>query len=336
MIPEVKYTTKGFLDVGSLYNSPYPYIVVISSRGGGKTYGTLKWLVENKHKFIYFRRTKQILEIISDPAYHPFKRLNMDMGWKIRPKPSKGLTILIDDDSNTVVGYMAALSVFSNLRGWDASDVSYLVFDEWVPEPTDRVTYNMFTAWTNAIETVNRNREMLGEDSVRIIMLSNSDLIYGDIIAGFHIGDELMMMQESGTEVFEHSNDMLLVMPSLSFYTEQKADTPLYRLTQGSEFERVALNNKFMIEDRSSVCVRPLREYNPVCVIRGVCFYKHKSGNHYYATTQITGNPIQYQDTKTDMRRFLQNHRSIGKAYIKKRLFYSGIDVQGIVRKIYS
>lgn len=338
MMPALNYTPDGYMDLAELYGSAYPYIVIVSSRGGGKTYGTLKWLVETGQKFIYFRRTKQILEIVSDPAYHPFKRLNADMGWDIRPKPSKGLTELIraSDGHDEIIGYMAALSTFSNIRGFDASDVKVLVWDEFIPEPSDRVTFNMFTAWTHAIETVNRNRELQGEPSVRVIMLSNSDLIYGDVVAGFHIGDELLQMQETGQEVLEHSRDMLLVMPALTEFTQRKADTALYRLTAGSDFAAVALDNKFPIEDRSQIGDKPLKEYNPICVFRGVCFYKHKSSGRYYATMHVSGNPPEYKDNKTDLRRFLREHRGIGSAYLRRRISYSGIDVQTIVRKIFS
>ena len=335
---EVKYTKEGFIEMGELLedSSSYPYLTVISSRGGGKTYGTLKWLIEKKLKFIYFRRSKQILEIISDPAYHPFKRLNMDMGWEIHPKSGRGLTALMDGDKPEPVGYMAALSTFSNVRGFDASDVKVLVWDEFIPEPSDRITFNMFTAWANAIETVNRNRELQGEQTVRVIMLSNSDLIYGDVVAGFHIGDELLRMQEENIELLEHSRDMLLVMPQLAEFTDRKSDTALYRLTAGSEFSDVALKNNFPIEDRSMIGERPLKEYNPVCVVCGICIYKHKQGGRYFASRHVSGDPPVYSNNKTDLRRFMRNHRGILAAYLKKRIAYSGVDVQTVIRKLFS
>lgn len=338
MLPELHYTKEGFLEMGELLDdsSSFPYLVVISSRGGGKTYGTLKWLIESGKKFIYFRRSKQILDIISDPAYHPFKRLNADLGWDIHPKSGRGLTALMDGQHPEPVGYMAALSTFSNVRGFDASDVKVLVWDEFIPEPSDRITFNMFTAWANAIETVNRNRELQGEETVRVIMLSNSDLIYGDVVAGFHIGDELLMMQEEGTEMLQHSRDMLLVMPQLRDFIDKKKDTALYRLTAGSDFSGVALNNTFPIEDRSMIGERPLKEYVPVCVVCGICIYKHKQERVYFASRHVSGDPPVYSNNKTDLRRFLRTYHGIYAAYLKKRISYSGVDVQTVIRKIFS
>ena len=338
MLPELHYTKEGFIEMGELLNdsSSFPYLVLISSRGGGKTYGTLKWLVESGLKFIYFRRSKQILDIISDPAYHPLKRLNQDLGWDVRPKSGRGLTALLDGKHPDPIGYMAALSTFSNVRGFDASDVKVMVWDEFIPEPSDRITFNMFSAWANAIETVNRNRELQGDDPVRVIMLSNSDLIYGDVVAGFHIGDELLRMQEEGIEMLEHSRDMLLVMPALKDFVAHKSDTALYRLTEGSEFSDVALGNVFPIEDRSMISIQPLNEYKPVAVISGVCIYKHKTGRTYYCCRHRSGNPPVYKNNKTDIRRFMRNHQAVVVAYMKKKIYYESIDVQTVIRKILS
>lgn len=340
MLPALSYTPEGFIQMGELLDgsSSYPYLVLISSRGGGKTYGTLKWLIETGQKFIYFRRTKQILDIISDKAYQPFKPLNNDLGWDIQPRTGRGLTSLIDcrRPDQPVIGHMAALSTFSNVRGFDASDITVMVWDEFIPEPSDRITFNMFSAWTHAIETVGRNRELMGKPPVRVIMLSNSDLIYGDVVAGFRIGDELLRMQETGTEVLEHSKDMLLVMPALEDFTASKSDTALYRLTAGSDFADVALHNKFPIEDRSQIGSRPLVEYVPICVVCGVCIYRHKSGRRYYCCRHVSGNPPVYKDNKTDLRRFHKQHMGLLGAYLKKRIDYESIDVQTVIRKIFS
>ena len=194
MRPALNYTPEGFLELGELYGSSYPYIVIVSSRGGGKTYSTLKWLVESKQKFIYFRRTDKILNIISDPALHPFKRLNEDLGWNIQPRPAKGLTELVDasEGHGEVIGYMAALSTFSNIRGFDASDIEVMVWDEFIPEATDRIMFNMFTAWSNAIETVNRNRELIlplgtdnfGRDVLKQLVSAAGTSIKIGLIAG--------------------------------------------------------------------------------------------------------------------------------------------------------
>ena len=332
------YLPNNYLDMGAVISAPYPFIVVVSARGGGKTYGTLKFLIENDLRFIYLRRTKTVLDIVTDQRYQPFKRLNSDQGWQIVPEKRNGLPVFIDKlaEGEPVVGYAAALSTFSHVRGFDASDVDVVVWDEFIPEPTERLMFNGFTAFANALETIGRNRELEGMAPLKVVLLSNSDLIYGDVVEGFHLGDELLQMQEHGVEVLEHSPDMLLIMPKLEAYAERKADTALYRLTEGSSFSDVALRNSFPVEDRSMIKRRPLAEYKPVCRISGFCVYRHKTGRSWYVTDHVSGDPVTYDNTEADHRRFLREQKALTAAWIRRRVYFSGIDVQTRFKRLYN
>ena len=333
------YLDNNYLDMGAIISAPYPFIVVISARGGGKTYGALKYVIEKDLRFLYMRRSKTILEIVTDQRYQPFKKLNDNEQWQITPDPSgKGLPVFRDRlaEGEPVVGYAAALSTFANVRGFDASDVDIVIWDEFIPEPTERCLFNGFTAFANALETIGRNRELEGLAPLKVLLLSNSDLIYGDVVEGFHIGDELLDMQEHGIEVLEHSKDMLLIMPKLEAYAAAKADTALYRLTEGSSFAEVALQNTFPVEDRSMIKRRPLAEYKPVCAISGICVYRHKTGRSYYVTDHVSGDPVVYGSSEADLRRYLREQKAITAAWLRKRVYFSGINVQTRFRRLYN
>lgn len=333
------YLKNNYLDMGAVISAPYPFIVVISARGGGKTYGTLKYLVENDLRFLYLRRSKTVLDLVTDPRYQPFKRLNEDLQLQITPESGgKGLPVFRDRlaEGEPVIGYAAALSTIANVRGWDASDVDVVVWDEFIPEPTERVYFNGFTAFANALETIGRNRELEGRAPLKVVLLSNSNLIYGDVVEGLHIGDELLTMQEKGIEILEHSKDLLLVMPKLEAYAAAKADTALYRLTEGSSFEAVALQNAFPVEDRSQIKRRPLAEYKPVCAVAGCCIYKHKTGRSWYVTDHVSGDPVIYQDTEADQRRYFREQRAVTAAWLRRRVYFSGIDVQTRFKRLYN
>lgn len=333
------YLPNNYLDMGAIISAPYPFIVVISARGGGKTYGTLKYLIENDLRFIYLRRTKTVLDIVTDPRYQPFKRLNEDQQLQITPDTGgKGLPVFRDRlaEGEPIVGYAAALSTFSHVRGFDASDVDVVVWDEFIPEPTERQLFNGFTAFANALETIGRNRELEGRAPLKVVLLSNSDLIYGDVVEGFHLGDELISMQEHGVEILEHSPDMLLVMPKLEAYAAAKADTALYRLTEGSSFSEVALRNTFPVEDRSMIKRRPLAEYKPICTVAGCCIYRHKTGRSFYVTDHVSGDPVAYENSEADLRRFFREQKAITGAWLRRRVYFSGIDVQTRFKRLYN
>lgn len=322
------YTPDGYIDMGAVLADPHPFIVVVGARGTGKTYGTLKTLVETDTRFIYFRRTSKIVDLITDPAIHVFKPLNTNEQWNIQPERSNGLARFSDRDTGDLKGYAAGLSTFANVRGFDGSDVKVLVYDEFIPEPTERILFNAWTALLNAIETVGRNRELTGADPLKVVLLSNSDLIYSDIIAGLGIGDKLLSMQQTGTEQLDVSPELLLVRPCSSVFKEAKAKTALYRLTAGSDFADIALDNQFPIEDQSRIRKEPLKEYTPKAAINGIVIYRHKTLSRWYITDKLTGSPRIYDGTPADLKRFYKEQMSVWLAHQRRQVYFAGVDVQ--------
>ena len=329
------YLKNTYINMGAVLSAPYPFIILVSSRGGGKTYGTLEACIKHDIRFIYFRRTQRILDLISDPALHPFKKINSNNHWHIYPEKLKGLVKFVDDDTKELKGYAAALSTFANVRGFDGSDIDLLIFDEFIPEPNERITFNMFSALANSIETINRNREVEGGRPLKVLLLSNSDLIYGDIVEGFKIGDDLLSMQESGEEVVEKSKDMLLLMPTCEDFKDHKRDTALYRVTAGTEFSRVALDNKFKIHDRENLRKVSLMEYKPVASIAKICIYRHKIMPVYYVSEKISGAPKIYDDTEIDIKRFIKDNPRIWRAYDRKKIIFESVQAQSTFKRLF-
>lgn len=328
------YLPNKYLDMGAIISAPYPFIIVISNRGGGKTYGSLKYCTDEQLKFMYLRRTKTILELIMDPLYQPFKRINRDTGRQIESEYGKGVGHFTDRETGEIVGYAAALSTIANIRGFDGSDIEVIIWDEFIQEPGERVTFNQLTAFLHAVETINRNRELEGRPPVKCLMLSNSDLIYSDVISGLGIGEQLYQMQQTGTEIEEASPELLLIMPHLDEFREQKADTALYRLTAGTAFSSVALDNTFAIEDRRLIGKKDLRQYKPVCSVSGITFYKAKAGGSWYASRHRSGSPKEYEDTDADTKRFRREQIAVYLAFTKRRLYFEDVDVQTRFREL--
>lgn len=329
------YTDKGYLNMGEVIASPCPFIIVIGARGCGKTYGSLKYVMENDVRFMYMRRTKTIMDIITDKRFSPFKKLNEDLHRDIQPEVSKGYGLYIDKDTDQMIGYAAALSTIANLRGFDGSDIEILFYDEFIPEPTEVVRFNEFSAFVNAYETINRNRELTGAPPLKAVLMSNSDLLYSTIVTGFGIADDLVKMQEEGIEVMEHSPDVLLVRPNNPVFHAEKAKTALYRVTAGSEFSEMALNNQFTVEDRSRIREMPIREYNIVCSYKDICIYKHKSNGTWYVTWEKSGSPKEYGSTDADRRRYLREQMAVWKAFNKRKVYFKNVDVQSVFLEIY-
>lgn len=330
----IRYHDSGYLDMGAVMADPHPFIVVVGARGCGKTYGALEDVVRRHEQFIYFRRTETVLKLVCDKALHVFKRLNADHDWTIKPVLSHGVGRFYDDGGD-LYGYAAALSTFANVRGFDGSDVKVLIYDEFIPEETERRTFNQWSALQNAIETIGRNRELDGRPPLKVVLLSNADSIYSEIIDGLGIGDVILRMQETGEEECEVSEDLLVLRPRAPEFAAKKAQTALYRIAAGNEYARMALENTFAVDSREMIRRRPLSEYVPVYAVGGVCFYRHKGGKHWYASTHVSGAPKVYESNEADRRRFYNDAPAVGRAYERKKIYFEDLTAQTKVKALF-
>ena len=138
------FDENGYVDVPKIYDRGLCWQLITGGRATGKSYGALKMCIDRNLKFIYLRRTQAVVDLLSSPERCIFKPINDDCGLTIQPfsmdRYTTGFWETIEDDKGKAVkdgpclGYMAALSTFSNLRGFDGSDVQILVYDEFIPE----------------------------------------------------------------------------------------------------------------------------------------------------------------------------------------------------------
>lgn len=323
------YLDSGYLDMGSIIDDAHFMRVVVSARGPGKTFGALSQSVIKGLKFLYLRRTKTQLDICANPLYSPFKRINAFYGWDIQPKKGTGLAVFQDGDH--VVGYAGALSTFRNTRGFDGSDIDLIFYDECIPEEEERVMFNDWTAFLNVVETVARNRETEmdgGRPPVKILLCANSNKIYGYTMNGLAIENDLVEMRESGEEVREVSPELLLIVPRAEKFIEEKRNTALYRLTTGSRFYEMAIDNTFRIRSRDKIGKRPLAEYVPLCGYQGEFIYRHKGNRTFYVTTKKMGSPKVFEDTDDGRKKFLARFGYLADAHTRGRVFFETLHDQ--------
>ena len=141
------YDNNGYLDFDKLLDSclDTPFIFIIGGRGTGKTFGGLKYCKDQfdntGRPFIFMRRTQTKSDIVSNSLFSPFKPLNEMFNWNIEPFTiSHGLSGFynttvnengkISKDGN-IVAYIMAMSTFSNVRGFDASNIDYILL-KWM------------------------------------------------------------------------------------------------------------------------------------------------------------------------------------------------------------
>lgn len=227
-----------------------PIKIIIGPRGCGKTYSVLDYMQESSSedsKFIYMRRDGTEIDSCSSEYGNPYKKLNQDKGYDVHPfqiSKFNGFGIARDDDMN-VIGYGVALSTFASMRSQDFSDVDRIFFEEFIPEKHKRKIKGEGQALLNLYETVNRNRELMGEKPVELIMCANGIDLANPILlelgATSLIGKMLMNGQRRLTIPEKALYIELIPRTKVS---ELKEDTVLYRLAS-NEFALDALDTKF-------------------------------------------------------------------------------------------
>lgn len=280
-----------FFDIRDYLNDLKPISIIIGGRGIGKTYSALSFIIENKKRFLYMRNTKQeIYECCSDFG-NPFKRLNRDKGWNIQLVTEKDHVNIINEDLE-VIGYASPLSVFDNLRGADLSDVDYVIFDEFIEGR--KLMFDQFKAFVNMRETVGRNRELLGEEPLYTIMLSNAQSLNSPILAGYDLIPDIEGMLKSGQQKLKR-NDTLVLLPE-SEISEAKKNTSTYKGLENTRIFKENIENRFANDSFYGIKKRNIREYKPLFKIDDMYVYQHKAfdrrrGRFYVCQIQAVNIP---------------------------------------------
>ena len=322
------YSDNGYLNMPGIADEGYPFTFVVSGRGFGKTYGALDDVKENDIPFMYMRRTQTQLDMCTIEDFSPFKTLNHDKGWNVKLKKLQKNSVFFTENPEGIKihGYACALSTVANLRGFDASDIERIIYDEFIPEKHEKPIKNEADVLWNAYETMNRNRELTGRKPIQLLCLANSNELANPIFESLGLIRIADKMNKTGNECYRDDNrGIMLIMPSRSAIGEKKRNTALYRLTKGSEFSQMALDNSFRI-NRQHIAPRPLVEYTPVCIIGDLCIYRHKSNRKLYATTHRTGAfKSIYTTSDTDILHYRRNFDSHWDLYIEDKIDFEDV-----------
>jgi len=257
---------------------------IIGGYGIGKTYSAIDRAVSSfAGKFIYLRNTKEQLQESCGTFGNPFKKWNADNNRDLFMKMEKSHAVIteLQGDEFKIQGYGANLSTFENLRGVDLSDCVFEIFDEFIENKTFQ--FDQFKAFTRHYETINRNREFIGEDPFKVVCLSNAQRLGNPILRGFNLIPVIENMQKTGQRTAVVNNGRVRIELPFSEVSEEKKKTALYQATEGALFQKEALDNNFVNDSFTGVKKVNISEYIPMYCVDDIYIYKHKSEVLYYA-----------------------------------------------------
>lgn len=320
------YLESGYLNARAILDLGTTFNFIIGARGVGKTFGFLKEAKDSGQPFILMRRTQAQADVISKEDFNPFKSICLYDGSEITTESAgKYASRFIMNDEP--IGYICALSTIANMRGFDASDVKLLLYDEFIPEKHERPIKNEGAAFLNAYETINRNREFDGIKPVTVVCMANAFNIANPIFMELGLVGIAEKMKQKEQEVYvNRERSLSIIMPTSGKIRDQKSRTALYKLTEHSDYSKMALNNDFVYNPTDNIKPQPLNEYKPYVSVGELTVYKHKSQKAYYVTEHRSGNPPTFKTDEVDLKRYISSYGYIlNRAYINNNVKFENI-----------
>lgn len=338
----MRYTSGGYIDMHYIIDSKMPFSFIVGARGTGKTYGALKdVLVDHPRKFIYMRRLQTQIDLIKgNESMNPIGPVSRDCSRNIILHNINKYVVGIyngmeTEDGKTVpigepLGYMLALSTISNLRGFDMSQVEVLIFDEFIPEKQESKIKMEGQAFLNAIETIARNRELQGRDPLQVLCLANSNDIANPIFIELGLVTYVEKMLAKGIDYIRMDDKATAVwVCSKAPISKLKKETALYKLSKGTQFSEMALENTFTDMDTEMVRPQDLSHYNAIVKVGELVIYEDKNKHgRYYVSAHAKGSYDEYNTGESDLMRFRRDYFYLWLAYLNKSIIFETFMMQ--------
>lgn len=332
------YNERGFLNAHAILNYGMAFNYIWGGRGTGKTYGFLKLCIEENLTFIYMRSLESQSKMSKRPEMSIYKKINKDTGTNIIPA-SMGVDNIYgmyntDADGNIekLVGYCASLSTCANVRGIDFSDVDVIIYDEFIPKPTERAVTQAGFAFNDFYETVNRNRELMGEKPVQCFLLTNSNRLECDMFMYKKLMNKVndMTINKKSLSIMKDKNIALFNLWD-SPISEEKKDTVLYQSEdEDSDFFAMSIKNEFYNADYTGIKSRNIKEYRPICTVGEITIYEHKSRELFYTTEHSAGSPEYYNVTSRDIKAFRRDYIWLYEFYLDRLVEFENVTVKAL------
>ena len=330
---------KGYIDQAAILadseKNNCPFIIEIGSRQIGKTYGTLKLLLERGKKFILMRRTQTEADFICNGAVNPFSAIDQNITIK---KSSRYTGTIMKGGEE--IGIVLALSTVSKIRGFSGRAYKDLVYDEFIPERHVMKMRYEGEAFLNAIVTISGNREIDGEDPLRVWLLANSNNVDNPILRALRIQEKVVSMIDKGQELsIMPERGILIFMPSDTPVMEKRKSDSINKAVKDGAFIDMAYSNQFSFNDHENVRRikgKELQEYNPVFSVTDICsVFRHKSQDRIYVSSD-QGTGFTCPDNERNISLIRKRYRPLINFYIRGNVFFQDSGVKENFKNLFN
>lgn len=339
------YTPEGWLNFKYIDSFNAWLNVIIGSRQVGKTYGTLKLMLQENRYHVLLRRTTAEVETISaSPDLNPYAIFEPDFHIALF-KNSKKLCRISDyiiNDKNEIQegkqrGIITSLSEIAHVRGFNGSAFTDLVFDEFIPEKGVISRTTEGDAFLNAYTTINGNRELQGKPPLRAWLLANSNNVMNYVLEALNLTDIVLDMRRRKKEVFLTDDNTLIIQPSSVQVLQQRKQTALMqRISEKSSFYGMAINNDFSYDQSDYVKTISIKHLKPVFRFGSLYCWERAEGFYICRAPGKVPDKYQYEDSNTGRERFVKDFAFLLSFYFAGAILFSDLRALAIFRTLFN
>lgn len=341
------YTKEGWLDIPHIAEicdkNNINFVIIIGKRQVGKTYGVLKYMLDEKKGFIFLRTNKSEYDVIKSGYNSPFDKIDEYKGRIVFKSEGEYSSEIIrldkvgDEEIKTPVGKFAALTTFGHIRGINGDDYTDVVHDEFIPEEHMLRVKGAGSALLNLHDSVNGNRELEGRPCLRVWLLANSNDLCNSVLEALNLIKVVERMTLRGEEYhMDKKRGFLVLLPDSSVIVSQRAKGGLYKMIgTDNDYARMALGNEFSKNDFSDVRNMPLLEYNPFITVGKITIHMHKWNKSLYITEKVKAQAKHnFTSSESDLRRLNRQFGDLRPCYMSGRAIFQTMQVKSYFTQI--
>lgn len=235
-------TEDDFLDLTPFWATNASIFILIGSRCGGKTYGTLKHCIQDYKdhgkRFVYVRRLKEsltmknmgdlLLPFIQNDFCKPLIKELWGEDFEVRY--FRGRFEIINKNDNDfepeLIGYSASLNTVGTDKGKNYDNVYNIILDEFLPLKSERMIKEEFDAWEQLQSTVYRSH---GDES-KLYLVGNTVTKYSPYMYNYSISNKMISDTSGEIQIINLSNGVD-VEPTKVAFLHCKANEKLAKNT---------------------------------------------------------------------------------------------------------
>lgn len=281
--------------------------IIVGGRNTGKTYSALKSCYIHGRKFVFIKRTIEDVDLLCAGSgkigskqtefgidLSPFKSINRDLHTNVKAfsiKKGLGGFWVCDNEGlpeGQPIGYLIALSAVTKFKGFDLSDCDWLIFDEFIQQPWDRVNRKEGEQLMDLYKTVSRDREHRGKEALKLICLANATSISNPVTNILEITDKMADMQIKNESLYfdDYRGILIHIINENIDFQQKEKESQIYKAMGNTSWGQMAFNNTFSYNDFTNVGRQQMKGYKPITafIYKNKSYYIYMKEGKYFCT----------------------------------------------------